>query len=71
MRQGHSMTVPGKERKLKMVPFSTCTHHTDLPGNRGAELGQSCPISPMVFNKSVGGQAENGNQVRRNIVLLF
>lgn len=47
----HSMTVPGKERKLKMVPFSTYTHNTHLPGNRDGKLRQACPSPSLVFKK--------------------
>lgn len=37
--EGHSMIVPGKERKLKMVPFSTCTYNTDLLRNISSKMG--------------------------------
>lgn len=47
----HSMIVPGKEKKLKVVPLFTCTHNTDLPGNRDGKLGQACPFLPLVFKK--------------------
>lgn len=71
----HSMTVPGKERKLKVVPLSTCTHNTDLPGKRDGKLGQACPFPPLVFKKKglvLGGQVDHGHQVNRsNVAPLF
>lgn len=65
------MTVSGKEEKLKMVPFSTCTHNIDLPGTKAWSTRHVPPYPWFLIRVNVVGKQIMGIRLVEEMLFYY